>query len=127
MRDVTPVFPVADVDATTAWYRDVLGFDVDTFPENPPSVFAIVWRDNVEIFLQRVDGYRKPDLSERREGGVWDVYVRVTDLASLWDRVSALPGARGPQDRFYGQREIEIRDLNGYVLVFAEETNGGRS
>jgi len=125
LKGISPVFPVPDVDATASWYRDVLGFDFGTFPEAPPASFAILSRDGVEIFLQRVEGYRKPDLSSRREGGVWDVYIKVSGLESLWDRVSSIPGARGPEDRWYGQREVEIRDPNGHVLVFAEQTRGG--
>jgi catechol 2,3-dioxygenase-like lactoylglutathione lyase family enzyme len=96
LRGVAPVFPVSDVDSTAGWYRDVLSFEFDTFP--------------------------KTDLSSHREGGVWDVYIQVSGLPSLWDRVSTLPGARGSEDRWYGQREVEIRDPNGYVLAFAEET-----
>lgn len=92
LRGVAPVFPVSDVDFTASWYRDVIGFE---------SSFAVLSRDGVEISLQRVDGYHKPDLSSRRAGGVWDVCI---------------------QDRWYGQREVEIGDPNGYVLVFAEQT-----
>jgi catechol 2,3-dioxygenase-like lactoylglutathione lyase family enzyme len=121
LKDVTPVFAVSDVDATASWYRDVLGFEFDTFPETPPSEFAILSREGVEIFLQRVAGYENPDLSARREGGVWNAYIQVTGLQSLWGRIASLPGARGPEDRWYGQREIEVRDPNGYVLVFAEQ------
>lgn len=123
LNDVTPVFAVADVDATARWYRDVLGFGFHTFPETPPSEFAFLSRDGVEIFLQRVPGYSNPDLSSRREGGVWNAYVQVSGLDSLWDSVASHPGARGPEDRWYGQREIEVRDPNGYVLVFAERTS----
>ena len=97
LQRVTPVFPVDDVDATARWYRDVLGFESGTFPEDPPSEFAILSRDGVEIFLQRVVGYRKPDISARRAGGVWDAYLQVAGLAHIWDRVGELPGARGPE------------------------------
>lgn len=125
LNDVTPVFTASDVDATASWYRDMLGFEFDTFPQNPPSEFAILSREGVEIFLQRVAGYEKPDLSARREGGVWNAYIQVSGLQSLWGRIASLPGARGPEDRWYGQREIEVRDPNGYVLVFAEQTTTG--
>ena len=122
LSSVAPVFPVGDVDATAHWYHEVLGFEFGTFPEEPPSEFAILSRDGVEIFLQRVAGYRKPDLSARRAGGVWDAYLQVDGLSHVWERVCDLPGARGPEERWYGQREIEVRDPNGYLLVFAERT-----
>lgn len=124
LSSVAPVFAVEDVDATARWYHLVLGFEFGTFPEEPPSEFAILSRDGVEIFLQRVEGYRKPDLSARRAGGVWDAYLQVAGLAGIWERVSELPGARGPEERWYGQREVEVRDPNGYRLVFAERTEG---
>jgi catechol 2,3-dioxygenase-like lactoylglutathione lyase family enzyme len=126
LKDLTPVFAVSDVDATASWYRDVLGFEFDTFPETPPAEFAILSREGVEIFLQRVAGYEKPDLSSRREGGVWNAYIQVSGLSSVWDRISSFPGARRPEDRWYGQREIEVRDPNGYVLVFTEQTIEGK-
>lgn len=121
------MFPVADVDATGGWYREVLGFEYHPFPETPPASFAILSREGVEIFLQRVEGYHKPDLASRRPEGVWDAYIQVAGLTSLWEGLAQLPGARGPEDRFYGQREVEVRDPNGYVLVFAEPTTGGAS
>ena len=65
------------------------------------------------------------DISARRAGGVWDAYLQGAGLSRLWDRVSELPDARGPEERWYGQREVEVRDPNGYLLVFAERTEGG--
>ena len=127
LSSVAPVFAVDDVDATARWYHEVLGFEFGIHPEELPAEFAILSRDGVEIFLQRVEGYRKPDLSARRAGGVWDAYLQVTGLSGLWKRVSELPGARGPESRWYGQREVEVRDPNGYRLVFAERTNGGEA
>ena len=127
LQSVAPVFPVDDVDATARWYSDVLGFEFGAFPEDPPSEFAILSRDGVEIFLQRVEGYEKPDLSVRRAGGVWDAYLQVVGPSRIWDRIADLPSARGPEERWYGQREIEVRDPNGYLLVFAERTNGDES
>lgn len=119
LRSIAPVFPVDSVDETAAWYRDALGFIVFPFPEDPPWAFAAVARDGVEIFLQRVDGYVRLD-HVGRGGGSWDAYIRVTDLAAIWETVRSLPGAREPQKQFYGDTEIEISDPNGYRLVFSQ-------
>src|SRR6266481_1331018 len=70
-----PTFPVADVGATIRWYETELGFNSYPFPENPPYVFASAGRDDVEIMFQRIEGYQKPDLYQRRNGGVWDAYI----------------------------------------------------
>ena len=54
------VFLVSDVGATARWYRDMLGFQFDTVPRTEPFEWASVRRDNVEIMLQRSEGYERP-------------------------------------------------------------------
>lgn len=105
------------------WYEANLGFKADPFPESPPHVFCILRKDDVEIMLQRFAAYEKPDLYTRRDGGVWDVYVRVEGVRELFEGVSKAgevtviePLRRQP----YGQTEFVIKDPNGYTLVFAE-------
>jgi predicted enzyme related to lactoylglutathione lyase len=44
-----PVLHVADVEATAAFYRDVLGFTWDFGDET----YAVVWRDNSTIHFVR--------------------------------------------------------------------------
>ena len=120
-RSVAACFPVADVDKTLDWYQRNLGFTSHPFPENPPYVFGILVRDSVEIMLQRVEGYQKPDLYSQRSGGVWDAYIRITNIeefyAGVRERVTVLMTLR---QQPYGDWEFEIKDLNGFVLVFSE-------
>jgi catechol 2,3-dioxygenase-like lactoylglutathione lyase family enzyme len=47
-----PVLQVADVAASLRWYKDVLGFAADVWPDNPPYTFAILRRDGAEIMLR---------------------------------------------------------------------------
>ncbi len=61
-RSAVPCFSVADVGATMRWYEDQLGFISDPFPAAEPHVFAIIYRDDIEIMLQRIEGYQKPDI-----------------------------------------------------------------
>ena len=120
-RSVAACFPVTDVDSTIAWYEQHLGFSSYPFPAKPPYVFGILARDTVEIMLQKVDGYEKPELYSRRSGGVWDAYIRVTNIEELYaqvkDKVDVLMTLR---QQPYGDWEFEIKDLNGYVVVFSE-------
>ena len=66
LNSLAACFPVADISATIRWYEEQLGFVADPFPSAEPYVFAILRRDEVEIMLQRVDGYEKPDLYRSR-------------------------------------------------------------
>lgn len=127
---VAPQFTVPDLVRTVSYYRDVLGFQSDGFwdgervtdgrGKNRP-VFAMVNRDDVEIFFNQGDG------SEVRTGRVetgYDVYLRVSDVDALATDLQSR-GAEildGPATRSYGQRELVIRDCNGLVLAFGEPT-----
>jgi catechol 2,3-dioxygenase-like lactoylglutathione lyase family enzyme len=117
------VFLVGDIAATIRWYEANLGFKANAFPPSPPHAFAILMRDEVDIMLQQLDGYVKPDLYSKRAGGVWNVYIRVTDLFQFYVDVKEHPDVRIIQRLHrqpYGQDEFEVMDPNGYVLVFAE-------
>src|SRR5262245_63523835 len=49
---VTPNLLVRDIDASTAFYRDVLGFEIkQTVPDAAPFVFVWLERDGVPVFL----------------------------------------------------------------------------
>lgn len=123
LNSVAPSFPVADVDATIRWYETHLGFTSDPFPETPPYVFASVCRDEAEIMFQRIEGYEKPDLSPLREAGVWDAYIRMEGVKEFYELVKDKVEIKMPlRKQGYGDWEFEIRDPNGYILVFSELT-----
>jgi catechol 2,3-dioxygenase-like lactoylglutathione lyase family enzyme len=115
-----PVFLVDDVNATAAWYREHLGFDIaGIFPRQGAAAWASLQRDGAEIMLQGLKGYRKTDAYQRRDGGVWDAYIRLTGVAKLYASVEGKPFLVKALEREpYGDWDFEIRDLNGYVLVF---------
>jgi uncharacterized glyoxalase superfamily protein PhnB len=120
-QSATPVFSVSDISATIKWYEEQLGFIGDPFPDREPYVFATLRRDDVEIMLQRIEGYEKPDLYNSRSGGVWDAYIRVEGIKDLFESVKdeamiVQPLRRQP----YCNWEFEVRDPNGYLLVFSE-------
>lgn len=118
---IAPCFPVSDVGATISWYQLNLGFRGDAFPETEPYVFAIMVRDNIEIMLQRVENYQKPDLYYRRGDGVWDAYIRTTGIKEFWESVrDNVPVMKPLRRQPYGAWEFEIKDLNGNIIVFSE-------
>jgi catechol 2,3-dioxygenase-like lactoylglutathione lyase family enzyme len=121
LRSLAACFPVADISATIRWYEEQLGFTGDPFPSTEPYVFGILRRDHVEIMLQRIDNYEKPDLYRLRSGGVWDAYIGVEGLKDLWESVREDVTIVKPlRQQPYGNWEFEVKDPNGYVLVFSE-------
>jgi len=120
-KSIAPVFLVGDVGATIEWYQTKLGFRSNPFPSTEPYVFAILFRDHIEIMLQRLEEYQKPDDYTRRNGGVWDAYIRTSGLKELYyavkDEVTIVQPLR---QQPYGAWEFEVRDPNGYLLVFSK-------
>ena len=124
LSSVAACFPVADISKTIRWYEEQLDFVADPFPSSEPYVFAILRRDEVEIMLQRIDGYEKPNLYSLRGGGVWDAYIRVEGIKDLFESVREEATIVQPlRKQPYGNWEFEVRDPNGYVLVFSEPGN----
>lgn len=122
LSSIAPTFPVADIGATIGWYETELGFTSYPFPKKPPYVFAIVCRDSTEIMFQRLEGYQKPDLYRLRRGGVWDAYIRMKGVKEFYEAIKDKVEIRLPlRKQPYGDWEFEVRDPNGYVLVFSEQ------
>jgi hypothetical protein len=120
IRSSAPTFLVADVNETARWYAQYLGFEtVGLFPPRGAASWASVMRDGAEIMLQRLRGYEKPNDYDRREGGVWNAYMRMTGVRKLYESVKGQPFVKLTlRKQPYGDWEFEVQDLNGYVLVF---------
>ena len=96
-------------------------FGAILFPETEPYLFAILFRDHVEIMLQRLEGYEKPDLYARRSNGVWDAYIRTEGVKEIYEAIKDdVTVIKALRQQPYGAWEFEVRDPNGYVLVFSE-------
>jgi len=125
MSSAAPTFLVADVGDTARWYAGQLGFEIaGTFPKTEPYAYASVQRDGVEIMLLSLAGYQKPDLSARRPEGLWDAYVRTSGVRELYEQMKGQPFIQMPlKKQRYGDWEFEVRDPNGYVLVFGGDAD----
>ncbi|MFH0343192.1 MAG: hypothetical protein ACHBNF_13920 [Chromatiales bacterium] len=83
-----PQFTVPELVRTAEYYRDVLGFQIAGYWDgerfsldaDAPPVFAIVRRDEVQIFFNRAD---QSDVRTGRAQGAYDAYLRVTGLTRL--------------------------------------------
>jgi len=118
---VVPCFSVADVGKTMRWYEEQLGFAGDPFPDREPYLFAILLRDGVEVMLQRIAGYEKPNLYPLRSVGVWDAYFRIEGVEEFYNQIRDCVDVIKPiSQKPYGAWEFEVRDPDGYVLVFSE-------
>src|SRR3712207_582191 len=92
LRDSTAVLLVGNIEPTIEWYRH-LGFESEYYPPG----FAILRRDDVELFVQHQPGYVPPDDPGRRERDAWNVYIVTDDVRALYDEYSSIPGVEIPR------------------------------
>jgi uncharacterized glyoxalase superfamily protein PhnB len=120
---VSPAFLVPDVGRTVLWYREILGFEIQTHPETEPFHWAMAVRGGIRIMFQWAPDYRKPNLLPYRpDGGVWDAYLWLSGLDSLYEQVRERAEIlQAPYTQPYGRREFIVRDPDGHVLVLSEE------
>ena len=115
---------VDDVQSSANWYRDKLGFDYKRFWGEPPS-FCMVNRDGVIFMLKEVEGVKgqaRPNCKVH-EDACWDAYVYVKDADALYNEFKAkgVKIKREIENTFYGCRDFDIEDCNGYVLCFGQD------
>jgi hypothetical protein len=106
LRNSTTVFLVGNIEPTIEWYKQ-LGFESEYYPPG----FAILRRDEIEIFLQQQPGYMAPDDPGRRERHAWNVYIVTDNVKALYEEYLALPGVKisrhlCPQG--YGMMEFDV-------------------
>ncbi|MCW5219903.1 glyoxalase [Verminephrobacter aporrectodeae subsp. tuberculatae] len=127
---------VADVNKAIDFYADVLGFQhVMSVPMgseevlfqydcNKDLVYALIKNGDIELMLQEQKSLREnvpafADAADIRSSAV--LYFEVDDLATLATRLKKhCEVVRDLHDTFYGMKEIYVKDLNGYVLGFAQ-------
>jgi catechol 2,3-dioxygenase-like lactoylglutathione lyase family enzyme len=125
IRSAVPTFWVPDVAPTIRWYAERLGFEIaGTFPNQAPFAYASLVLGGAEIMLLSMPGYEKPDLSAMRPAGLWDAYIRMAGVRDFYEALRHEPFICMPLKlQPYGNWEFEIRDLNGYLLVFGGDAD----
>lgn len=113
---IMPILAVKDVDASIAFYKDVLGFNHDFSmpgPDNKTS-FAGVSLGKAAFGLSL-----EPEAAKGGEGVVFMVYVADdADLDAYYAEVESR-GAKIEQpikDEYWGDRVFSLRDPSGYYL-----------
>ena len=129
LKKLTPNLMVEDVQQTLSFYSGILGFEVlTTLPDQPPFDFAIMKRDQVELMFQSRSSLSEnvPALTGQSLGASQTFYIEVDGITELYedlrDKVEMVVDLH---TTFYNTREFYFRDLNGYILSFAEAAQPG--
>lgn len=123
MKTIAPNIFVKDLKKTITFYEK-LGFKlIMKVPEEGDLVWAMMNCGNVNFMFQTFDslGGDIPEIS-RQDGGSLLFYIQVEEIVKFHDSIKdKVDVIKGIEKTFYGATEFSIRDLNGYVLTFAEE------
>ena len=126
INKLTPNLVVADVERSLAFYRDVLGFEVQvTVPDTGPFVFAAVTRGDVEVFLNARDAAvaEYPAFPDRPVGGTLTLFMEVAGVEAAYAVLESRVTVVMPlEKKWYGTTEFAFLDPDGYVITFAERT-----
>jgi catechol 2,3-dioxygenase-like lactoylglutathione lyase family enzyme len=118
---ITPFFIVKDLQASIAFYRDRLGFQLD-FQGPPDDVYyAGVSREGASIMLKTIlpDVLPQPNHT-RHPWARWDAYVYTKDPNPLFEEFRARGVTFVKELSFIddGLWGFEIFDGDGYVIAF---------
>jgi uncharacterized glyoxalase superfamily protein PhnB/GNAT superfamily N-acetyltransferase len=109
----TAIFAASDIEATLAYYKDVLGFEA-TWTWGDPPAFGSASKGGVTITFNL-----QPELAAKVRGHQHG--VKVDDVDELY-RLHTSKGAHVVseiEDKPWGMREYVVEDLNGYHLRFS--------
>jgi uncharacterized glyoxalase superfamily protein PhnB len=114
LLNVTPLIPARDIEASIAFYRDRIGFDLE-FRDAEPTNYAGIRRDGVSLHLYaNADRYLAENASLR---------IMVDDVDALYADCQAA-GCVHPNGALatkpWGSREFSILDPAGVCIAFVQ-------
>ncbi len=117
---ISPFFIVSNVDRTTAFYRETLGFETTFQEPDQNPFFAIMRRDGAQILVKSDGGVAPLPNCRRHPSMRWDAFVYAPDpdalAAEFVDHGAA--SSTPVRDTHDGLRGFELTDPDGYVLFF---------
>ena len=121
LLNIRPFFIVNDLQASIAYYRDRLGFQLEFEGPAEGPFYAGLSRDQAGVMLKAIATEVPPVPNHTRHASArWDAYVYTRDPDALFEEF----GRRGAvfvtrlsfiDDGLWG---FEIADADGYVLAF---------
>lgn len=117
---------VADVQQSVDFYSRIFGFEVITsVPGENELVFALVKLDDVSIMFQSMKSFAEamPAYKNEKIGGSVLLYVDVNNIQEVYRKAKEgnVEVAVEMHKTFYGTTEFAIKDVDGYLISFAED------
>lgn len=118
LKNVVPIFFVRNVERSAAWFRDMLGFDID-FVHGKPPFYGSVSRDRVCLHLRFV---HEPYFTQvaAHEASLILASIHVADVHALFEELQAR-GVEFPQTlkkQPWGGTDFHVKDPDGNIFSF---------
>ena len=135
LKKLTPNLMVNDVRKSVEFYTSSLGFTLNMLvpkgsqaiesklEDNKEYVYAMVSRDDVFFMLMKKDVFEEdlPMLKGKELGASVSFYIDVEDIDSIYHEIKEKTKiAKDLKTTWYGMQEFYIKDVDGYVLGFAQ-------
>ena len=121
-RSLSTSLTVKDLEASLAWYRDVVGFTVDQQHEREGVVRAVSFSAGaVQLLINQDDGAKGMD---RVKGeGFSLMFTTSQDIDAIARGITERGGTLDsePADMPWGARVFRLRDPDGFRLVITSE------
>jgi uncharacterized glyoxalase superfamily protein PhnB len=135
LQSITPNMMVKDVTKSVEYYTQILGFDLFMWVDFEKEAdmwflhewveyaFAILKSENYELMLQSEKSLAEdlPFLEKWYWNSSVSLYLRIENLEgyfeSIKDKVEIL---KNIETTWYGMKEFYVKDVNWYILWFAE-------
>ena len=122
MIEVSPGFTANDLEKSLAWYRDVLGFAVESRWEKDGKLAGVELRAGDITFMLGQDDWKKG--RDRKKGEGFRLYCETTqDVDALAAGIVARGGTldQEPRDQHWGMRDFSLTDPDGFKITIARE------
>ncbi len=122
IEDAVAIVPVRNIPATVDFYADVLGFERRFMADD--NSFAIVVHGEAAIHFVATDS----DEALHATANNISIYLWVREIDALYESLhpalEKLPDGRvrAPFDQPYGMREFHVKDPDGCLLLFGEDS-----
>ena len=114
-KQISPVLPVADVQASIKWYQRVFGFEqrIVNTPDDGVPIYAVLYRDRVSIHLLQMDeaphGLRSPvEAQFWVDEGIDELYEQ--------SKGSGAEVIQSLGDRSWGHSDFMVADLDRNII-----------
>ncbi len=120
---LTPMLWTNELKQTIAFYKDLLGFELDEY--NEEWGWCHMHKDEVNLMFSKPNEHTKYNGYPLFTGSF---YLYTEEIDALWEVLKTKATISYPIDNFsHNMREFAILDNNGYLLQFGRELKEGET